>query len=293
MKQYSTNDEIVLVLPELKDRIKVSRPEFESMIEAWFSEPHGITLELIEFATAFHVTDEEVWLPIAGYEGLYEVSSLGKVRSMDRIDALGRERLGRELVPWIENGYRKVSLSKDGAVERVHVYRLVANAFIGRRGPGEEVCHNDGNPLNDSATNLRYDSHAGNMRDRWAHGTMLFGQDGTNARLTECDVLDILTLMRRGYRTSELAKKFKVHWQTIKDIEIGKTWAHLSDPEHPAYAGPPLHPHAPRRGRSRTEPAKGTSRPRPRAPAPSETLVAKICTIKGDRPMTTKKENRE
>jgi len=115
------------------------------------------------------------WLPVIGYEGFYEVSDQGGVRSIDRIiqDSLGRQRqlFGKILAVTISSkGYGQVNLSKEGRIEVLRVHRLVALAFFGYPPLGAEVCHNDGNFLDNSAGNLRWGTHSDNMVDIVRHG---------------------------------------------------------------------------------------------------------------------------
>jgi len=105
----------------------------------------------------------EVWLPVVGYESTYAVSSLGRVRSIRANRDLKQASSGR--------GYRTVTLCVDSRPATRYVHHLVAAAFHGERPSGHDVCHNDGDLLNNSATNLRYDTRNGNMRDALKHGT--------------------------------------------------------------------------------------------------------------------------
>lgn len=107
----------------------------------------------------------EEWRPIPGYEGLYEASDHGRIRSLDRtITRNGRpSRLqGRVLTPVGDGkyGYLRVGL---GRKNLKFVHRLVAEAFIGD-GSGLDVDHRDGDPANNHLSNLRYLTHAENMR---------------------------------------------------------------------------------------------------------------------------------
>lgn len=74
--------------------------------------------------------EKEIWKDIKGYEGLYQVSNLGRVRSMDRYDSLKHFRKGRILKQQLFRGYLYVGLSKNGKVKYCRVHRLVAEAFI-------------------------------------------------------------------------------------------------------------------------------------------------------------------
>lgn len=109
------------------------------------------------------------WRPVVGEEGLYEVSSAGDVRSLDRaIEIVGRwgvarRRLaGRLLRSWPDcNGYRAVYLSRRRAV---NVHRLVALAFLGTPPPGcTDVNHRDGDKANNAVDNLEWCTRRENM----------------------------------------------------------------------------------------------------------------------------------
>jgi hypothetical protein len=118
----------------------------------------------------------ERWLPIPGWEELYEVSDHGRVRSLDRTitysDGQTKRRKGTNLRVFITDKRRRtVSLSKHGQSQTHLVYRLVALAFLGPCPPGLEVCHGDGNPANNHTGNLRYDTPSNNQLDSVRHGT--------------------------------------------------------------------------------------------------------------------------
>lgn len=123
------------------------------------------------------MSEQEQWLPVVGYEGLYEVSDQGKVRALARVIAPsdGRRPYVRpaqmrkiQIDPY---GYCKVSLSKDRKIEFAFVHRLVLEAFVGPRPDGMEVCHNDAVKTDNRPSNLRWDTHSENGRDHYRkHG---------------------------------------------------------------------------------------------------------------------------
>jgi len=76
----------------------------------------------------------EIWKDFAGYEGIYQVSNFGRVKSLDRVDSYGRKHKGKVLLPRIEKtGYLKVHLSKENQSETILVHRLVADAFCEKK----------------------------------------------------------------------------------------------------------------------------------------------------------------
>ena len=118
----------------------------------------------------------EQWKPVHGYEGIYEVSSHGRVRSLDRTvtysDGHVRSHKGKVLRATLNpGGYPVVSLYRQGRPKNCYVHALVAEAFFGTRPKGMEVCHNDGDPTNNHLDNLRYGTRSDNMLDRVRHGT--------------------------------------------------------------------------------------------------------------------------
>lgn len=128
----------------------------------------------------------ESWRPVVGYEGAYEVSDLGRVRSLDRVivDHIGRSRFypGRILKVRVGNPpYPMVSLSRSGKTsgrQRVHV--LIMRAFVGPAPSGMEIRHLDGDSLNCRLSNLAYGTSSENNYDLVRHGRHHL------AKLTHC-----------------------------------------------------------------------------------------------------------
>ena len=118
----------------------------------------------------------EEWRPAVGAEGFYEVSDLGRVRSVPHMTVKGL-RGGRILSPCrvAKLGYLSVGLSVNGVVRYSSVHRLVAAAFHGPCPDGQEVRHLDGDPANNAAANLRYGTKSENRDDQRRHGTHPFG----------------------------------------------------------------------------------------------------------------------
>lgn len=114
---------------------------------------------------ALKITEE--WRPVPGYEGLYEVSNTGRVRSLDReeyFNGTSRPRKGRELSHIPKRGYSLVKLCKDGTVRAVGIHRIVAAAFIPNPLGLPEVNHKDECKTNNHASNLEWCSRAYNAK---------------------------------------------------------------------------------------------------------------------------------
>ena len=114
----------------------------------------------------------EEWRPIPGYDGAYEASTLGRVRALDRITDRGRKWRGQMMTPTsIPRGYQVVTLWRGGKQSVMLVHRLVLLTFIGPAPDGMEALHGNGDPKDNSISNLRWGTHAENQADQVAHGT--------------------------------------------------------------------------------------------------------------------------
>lgn len=112
------------------------------------------------------MTGTERWLPVVGYEGRYEVSEMGQVRRA------GGALLNQKV---LRNGRCQVTLRRP--MKTFYVHRLVAIAFLGIPEGRLEVCHGDSDPRNNRLTNLRWDTHAANMRDMAEQGRARNGNE--------------------------------------------------------------------------------------------------------------------
>ncbi len=123
---------------------------------------------LVRIPTALRADDAREWRSISGFEGRYEVSNLGDVRSLASVNGGGRV-----LKPYTAvDGYHLVDLfGSTGARRRAaRVHCLVLEAFVGPRPDGMYGCHNDGNPQNNLLSNLRWDTPRNNSLDKVIHG---------------------------------------------------------------------------------------------------------------------------
>jgi hypothetical protein len=118
--------------------------------------------------------DMEEWRAVVGYEGIYEVSNLGNVRSLDRVMTYPSGRIirwrGKILTPGKTGDRLTVSLG-DGVSKSYYVHDLVLKSFVGARPANEEGCHGDGRGTYNALSNLRWDTRSENTYDRVRHGT--------------------------------------------------------------------------------------------------------------------------
>jgi hypothetical protein len=178
--------------------------------------------------------EPEEWRPVVGWEGLYEVSSLGRVRSLDRFvsskprrdgTSSARLRYGQQLALCDgAGGYLIVGLSRDGTVKTFYVHQLVCEAWHGTRPEGHQAAHGDSNRRNNRPGNLRWATRRENFDDRMAHGTWPFGEGNGNRKLTEEQVKAI-----RAWSgpLQAAADAFAVHIGTVERIRARKNWKHV------------------------------------------------------------------
>lgn len=106
------------------------------------------------------MNEKEEWKPVVGYEGYYEVSNTGRVRSVDRCVMKGtakKQLRGKEIVIHLSNhGYCYVDLYQNATRKRMTVHRLVAEAFIPRVAGMDIVNHKDEDPTNNNSSNLEW-----------------------------------------------------------------------------------------------------------------------------------------
>lgn len=121
-------------------------------------------------------TKTEQWKPVVGYEGMYEVSNQGRVRSTSRV--IVRSNGAKQTISTrirkhfqTKSGHLSTSLSREGVVVSREIHRLVQEAFVGPCPPGLEVRHLNGNPADNRAENLKYGTRQENVQDMLAHGT--------------------------------------------------------------------------------------------------------------------------
>lgn len=180
----------------------------------------------------------EEWRDIKGYEGYYQVSSLGRVRSCDRY-VLGRYnntlfKKGTSLKPWInEKGYYCLTLAKDSRKKHFKLHRLVALAFVDGYFEGSQVNHIDGIKRNNNSTNLEFCDGRHNMLHSYKIGLrkdqtgVLAGSKHPKAKLKDSDILTIRERAYSGEKRSKLAKEYAVCIGVIDSVVTRRSWKHI------------------------------------------------------------------
>ena len=180
----------------------------------------------------------DMWRPVVGFEGRYEVSDQGLVRSL--MNANGRRRLAPLVLKYgYTRGYPQVRLR--GADRLVH--RVVLEAFIGPCPPNREGAHLNGVQTDNWVENLAWVTHSENMLHRRLHGTSPSGdRNGSRlhpetrprgekvhtAKLTPTQVIDIRAAAACGETHVSQAARYGVGKTTIRHVVHRRTWAHIS-----------------------------------------------------------------
>ena len=167
----------------------------------------------------------------------YEVSSHGRVRSMDRQRITPHPRnakvqhvrslRGCLLTPTPDkNGYLEVTLRRNGTSVKRKVAHLVLEVFVGPRPGGAQACHfPDKTVSSNCVSNLRWGNAKDNRRDQDIHKTSPVGERHWNARLSQEQVDKIRRRLLRGDRQVDIAADMCVRPQVINHIAKGRTWA--------------------------------------------------------------------
>jgi hypothetical protein len=164
------------------------------------------------------VISGELWLPVVGWEGLYEVSSMGRVWRDGRILKLHPHR----------TGYLQVGLWRRQSCKRCYVARLVAEAFLGTPAENAEANHISGIKTDNRLVNLEWITPSGNIRHAFATGLKTpshadhTGEHNGRSRLTVADIP--LIRQSRGEPLKVVAARFGVGLSTISNIWSGNTW---------------------------------------------------------------------
>jgi NUMOD4 motif len=178
----------------------------------------------------------ERWRPVPGYEGLYEVSDRGQVRSLDRqviaqmptgpaVQRYPGKVLRNTIRP---DGYAQVGLSRAGVQKTFNVHILVLEAFVGPCPPGQEARHGPGGKSDPSLANLRgWGTRKENFADRIEDGQGNRGERHGLAKLTTAVVLEIRARVAAGERQADVARDLGVGPGNVWVIIHRKNWQHI------------------------------------------------------------------
>jgi hypothetical protein len=173
----------------------------------------------------------EIWKDIIRYEGLYQVSNHGRVKSLARyaVTPGARTAIDRILKYTVTHrGYRRLELNKSGKGKKHVIHRLVAIAFLDNPDCKPEVNHIDGNKENNHLYNLEWSTSEENKSHAFVNGlsNQVGGEKHVCAKLTQSQVQEIRLKFASGqYRNqTKVAKTYNVSRQAIWSIMNNVNW---------------------------------------------------------------------
>lgn len=174
----------------------------------------------------------EIWKDIKGFEGYYQVSDLGRIRSLDRYvnNSISGKRLLRGMVMKIytfpRTGYCLVTLKNCGA-KTIFIHRLVAEAFIPNPDNKPEINHKDGDKTNNQASNLEWSTRQENIDHSWETGLIKnFGENHSHSIFTEKQILEIRE-NKDNLKQRQLAELYGTTQPVISKIVNRTRWKHI------------------------------------------------------------------
>lgn len=171
---------------------------------------------------------KEIWKDVIGFEGYYQVSNMGRVKSLTRVSNYCI-RKGKILsLKKTNTGYLEGNFSLFGKRTMFRVHREVAKSFLKNDCNYETVNHIDGNKLNNKVTNLEWVSIQKNIEHAFKNGLRSStGEKNCKSKLTENDVIKIKEFISLGYSDLFISKKYDVSGAAIWSIRNNVTWKHL------------------------------------------------------------------
>lgn len=185
-------------------------------------------------AQLFNQIEGEIWKDVVGFEGLYSVSNLQRVRSEKRKSNNHWTTVCERILRAGKHsfGYPKFTLCKDGKFHYVQLHRLVAEAFIPNPNNLPCINHIDNNPLNNAIENLEWCTWSFNSRYAYKQERLSkVGEKNHMSKLSEKEVLEIFN-SKEGRQI--LSKRYNVSFQTVYDIRVGRRWYMITGKRHPA-----------------------------------------------------------
>jgi hypothetical protein len=170
-----------------------------------------------------------MWEDIIGYEGVYSISSDGKVRREKATNGTWSGRILKNKTD--QDGYKFIGLSYGGKVRHFKIHRLVVEAFSGKpKDLKQQVNHKDGDKANNHIANLEWCSQSENERhaiDVLGVRLGCQGEKNPRTKLNENKVLHIRSLIEGGVTQRKVAEKFKISQGAVSDICTRRKWAHI------------------------------------------------------------------
>jgi hypothetical protein len=175
--------------------------------------------------------EQEIWKDIKGYKGKYQVSSIGRVKSLQRISTFNNSKgLKKEIIikTWNDEGYIRVKLSNNSVEKTYRVHRLVANEFLENPFNKSQVNHKNGIKTDNSVENLEWVTNSENSIHAFKNNLRKspLGSNHGNSKLNEQKVLEIRKI-GRSKSLKEISDIYCVDKSLISLILLNKAWKHV------------------------------------------------------------------
>jgi len=156
----------------------------------------------------------EIWKDVVGYEGLYQVSSIGRVKSLHK---------NKEIIlkgGMSTSGYPFFSLSKNGDIKYNSTHRFIAIAFLDKKDEHNYVNHKNGIKVDNRVENLEWCTQSENL----LHSYATLNRKGAQRKLTDDDVREIRRLFTNGESSSDILKIFPIKKRSLNSVKNYKTY---------------------------------------------------------------------
>lgn len=185
---------------------------------------------------------QEFWVDVLGYEGLYQVSSFGRVKSLERFP-VGKDFVKRRVNQLIlkptlfNNGYFAVSLRRDDKTTKFSVHRLVALSFIPNPENKPQVNHKNGIKSDNGIDNLEWATSSENINHALKNGLIRDqsgderpwwrGEKNPVSVLNDNLVHNIRGMYSNGVKMTEIAKVHNLNYSTVRSVCYKQSWKHI------------------------------------------------------------------
>jgi hypothetical protein len=183
----------------------------------------------------YFINMEEIWKDVVGYEGLYQVSNLGRIKSLQKIRLMPisnhkiifAEKIISFYLGKNKDFYPSFRICNHGKIKTVNVHRLVAEAFIPNPENKKEVNHKNGIKTDNRLENLEWCNHSENQLHALKIGLSLcIGETHYKTILSEEQVKKI-KYGHKNIKAREISKIYGIHFSTVSAIRRGKTWKNI------------------------------------------------------------------
>ena len=174
----------------------------------------------------------EIWKDVIGFESLYMVSNIGRVKSLDRMTYDNKYAIKGFMLKYGRHpyGYHKYTLCKDGKMYYTTAHKLVAKAFLSNKDNLPCINHIDNNPDNNRVENLEWCTFSHNSKQAYKSGNL--SKLGELNSMSKLLAEEALFIFNSTMDKQAIASQFNISIQSINDIKAGRRWSHVTGLRH-------------------------------------------------------------